>query len=107
MLAPLKHPASLFVAVANNPFTPGFGRSEFHRDQLRQFARSVAARPGHNLHITSRYFEEEDHHSAYHLAAYQGLQQLFRGYRLDLAPGLFRRQAVIAHYEALNRRLGS
>ena len=107
MLAPLKHPASPFVAVANNPFTPGFGRSEFHRDQLRQFARSVAARPGHNLHVTSRYFEEEDHHSVYHLAVYQVLQQLFRGYRRDLTPGLFRRQAVIAHYEALNRRLGS
>ncbi|MFM5586978.1 alpha/beta hydrolase [Aeromonas rivipollensis] len=107
LLGPLKHPASLFVAVANNPFTPGFGRSEFHRDQLRQFARSLVAHPGHNLHVTSRYFEEEDHHSVYHLAVYQGLQQLFRGYRLDLTPGLFSRQAVIARYEALNRRLGS
>ncbi|MNI50963.1 hypothetical protein D3C73_1056580 [compost metagenome] len=35
------------------------------------------------------------------------MQQLFRGYRLDLTPGLFSRQAVIARYQALNRRLGS
>ncbi|MGY3885099.1 alpha/beta hydrolase [Aeromonas aquatica] len=104
---PLKHASSLFIAVANNPYTPGFGRSEFHRDHLRQFARSVAAQPGQNLHVTSRYFEEEDHHSVYHLAVYQGLQWLFRGYRLDLTPGVFTRQAVIARYDALNRQLGS
>ncbi|MNF03443.1 hypothetical protein D3C80_2027630 [compost metagenome] len=35
------------------------------------------------------------------------MQQPFRGYRPDLTPGLFSRQAVITHYEALNRRLGS
>ena len=74
---------------------------------MRQFALSVGAHPGHNLHVTSRYLEEEDHHSVYHLAVYQGLQQLFRGYRQDLTPGLFSRQAVIARYQALNRRLGS
>lgn len=104
---PLKHASSLFIAVANNPFTPGFGRSEFHRDHLRQFARRVAAQPAENLNVTSRYYEEEDHHSVYHLAVYQGLQWLFRGYRLDLTPGAFSRQAVIARYEALNRQLGS
>ncbi len=104
---PLKHPASLFIAVANNPFTPGFGRSEFHRDHLQTFAQRVTAQSATNLHVTSRYFEEEDHHSVYHPALYQGLQWLFKGYRLDLAPGHFTRQAVIARYEALNRQLGS
>jgi len=107
LTGPLKHPASLFIAVANNPYTPGFGRSAFHRDHLRQFAQSVTARPGQNLHVTHRYYEEEDHHSVYHLAVYQGLQQPFLGYRLDLTPGVFNRQEVIARYHALNLRLGS
>lgn len=104
---PLKHPASLFIAVANNPYTPGFGRSEFHRDHLRQFSQDVTARPGQKLHVTSRYFEQEDHHSVYHLAVYQGLQWLFLGYRLDLTPGGFNRQSVIDRYDALNRQIGS
>ncbi|MGY6037967.1 alpha/beta hydrolase [Aeromonas sp. AE23HZ002T15] len=104
---PLKHAASLFIAVANNPYTPGFGRSEFHRDHLRQLAQGVTAKPGQHLHVTNRYFEEEDHHSVYHLAVYQGLQWLFQGYRLDLTPGVFNRQEVIGRYDALNHRLGS
>ncbi|MGY3943914.1 alpha/beta hydrolase [Aeromonas tecta] len=104
---PLKHASSLFIAVANNPYTPGFGRSEFHRDHLRQFAQSVTAGPGQNLHVTHRYYEEEDHHSVYHLAVYQGLQWLFQGYRLDLTPGVFNRQEVIGRYDTLNRQLGS
>ena len=107
LTGPLKHASSLFMAVANNPFTPGFGRSAFHRDRLQQFARQVVAAPGANLHVTSRYFEEEDHHSVYHPAVYQGLQWLFQGYRLDLAPGHFSRQGVIARFDALNRHLGS
>jgi hypothetical protein len=45
LTGPLKHASSLFMAVANNPFTPGFGRSAFHRDRLQQFARQVVGAP--------------------------------------------------------------
>lgn len=29
---------AIYLAIANNPYTPGFGLSTFHRDHLQQFA---------------------------------------------------------------------
>ncbi|EKO3538319.1 alpha/beta hydrolase [Vibrio fluvialis] len=107
LITPLKHRSSLYIAVANNPYTPGFGRSAFHRDHLKAFAESVNAHPAANLDVTFHYYENDDHHSVYHPAVYQGLQWLFRGYQLDLSPGKLNRDQVVANYQALNFRLGS
>lgn len=103
---PRQHPASLFIAIANNPYTPGFGYSTFHRDHLLQFAGNIASK-AHNIDMTKRYYADEDHHSVYHLAVYQGLQWLFRGYRIDLSPDTFSFNQVKARYQALNQRLNS
>lgn len=107
-------PSSLFIAIANNPYTPGFGRSEFHRDQLLKFADQILQaseqkqrQTAPERDITSRYYAEEDHHSVYHLAVYHGLQWLFRGYRLDLNPTTFSLERVSANYQSLNQRFGS
>lgn len=107
LITPLEHRASLYIAVANNPYTPGFGRSYVHRDHLNAFADNVSTHHAANLDITSRYYEHDDHHSVYHVAVYQGLQWLFRGYALDLAPGELKQAHVVANYQALNQRLSS
>lgn len=107
LTTPLKQRSSLYIAVANNPYTPGFGRSAFHRDHLLAFAENVTRQHGPNLDVTYRYFADDDHHSVYHMAVYQGLQWLFRGYLLDLTPGELDQQKVIAHFQALNHRLSS
>ncbi len=103
-----KTPVSLYLAMANNPFTPGIGRSNFHRDHLLNFAEKIAPETTEdNLHFKSHYFENEDHHSVYHLAVYNGLMWLFDGYDLDITPGAFSFERVRASYHELNSRLHS
>ncbi len=100
-------PTSLYLAIANNPFTPGFGRDTFHRDNLTSFAHHLTLKAQHNLRFNRQYFAAEDHHSVYHLAVYQGLKWLFDGYRLDTAPHELTLEHVAARYQRLNQRLDS
>ncbi len=105
---PFKTPVSLYLAMANNPFTPGIGRSNFHRDHLLNFAKKIAPDADEkNLYLNSHYFENENHHTVYHLAVYNGLSWLFDGYGLNTAPGAMTLEKVRDRYQSLNLRLHS
>ncbi|SJL82490.1 alpha/beta hydrolase [Vibrio palustris] len=104
---PFTAPAALYLAIANNPFTPSLGRDSSHRDRLLALKSLVEPKKGGDFLMHSEYFEQADHHSVYHLAVYQGLQWIFAGYSIPTDPQILQLKTVKARYQALNQRLGS
>lgn len=98
-------PTSLYLSIANNPYTPSLGRSYFHRDTLIEFAESINNKHAKPLYINSVYAEHEDHHSVYDNAAKEGLKWLFKGYALDFSENALNADEVIKNYQHLNARL--
>ncbi|MFB9136611.1 alpha/beta hydrolase [Vibrio olivae] len=104
---PFTTPAALYLAIANNPFTPGLGRDNFHRDNLKRFSQDVAPSANSQLQFKSEYYPQQDHHTVYHLAVYQGLKWLFDGYALDSAPEKLQLESIKENYQRLNQRFNS
>ena len=89
---PLKHASSLFMAVANNPFTRDSGARRFLRDRLQRLrggSGGTRRKPARHQPAASG---REDHHSVTATAVYQGLQWLFQGYQAGSGAGRFNRR---------------
>ncbi len=99
--------AALFIAAADNPFTPGLGFSTLHRDLIRELAETLEARSSPDLAVHGQFYPGSDHSSVVLPAIEDGLRWLFEGYRIILGPNAPDADAVIENYRRLNQRLGA
>ncbi len=99
--------AALFIAAADNPFTPGLGFSTLHRDLIRELAGDLEARPLPGLAVRGQFYPGSDHSSVVLPAIEDSLRWLFDGYRITLGPDAPDAETVIENYQRLNQRLGS
>ncbi|WP_157945989.1 alpha/beta hydrolase [Vibrio gangliei] len=98
---------AIYFAIANNPYTPGFGLSTFHRDHLQQFAQEFNQKTNESVSFQCQFYAEHDHHSVYHQAVYDGLVWLFEGYNLSGNLAEFSVEQILQQYVQLNKKLGS
>lgn len=100
-----KKPKALFLAIANTPYTPGFGRSSFHVDQLKKFANNIKSVNQNLFYLKSQWFKTHNHHSVYAPAVHDGLLWLFDGYQIKFSDLNFQSKEIIDSFSKLNSKL--
>lgn len=96
----------LFMAIANNPLSPGFGVSSYHRDLNLAFADKLTKSPPQGLSFAAKYYPDETHQSVSHIGLYDGIRHLFKDFAIDIYAETFSKQQVIDQYRLLSERFG-
>lgn len=96
----------LFMAIANNPLSPGFGVSSYHKDLNLAFADKLTKLAPKGLGFMAKYYPEETHQSVSHIGLYDGIRHLFKDFAIDIYSDTFSKQQVIDQYGVLSERFG-
>jgi predicted alpha/beta superfamily hydrolase len=105
----LKHPTSVFIAVANTPdssYTGGHAEKQLDENFIRTFAAKLNTKSSPLLRSELRSFADDDHLSLPVPGVYRGLLSAFDGY--DPAGGMFQigPDALRSHFAQISARLG-
>lgn len=98
---------ALFLAAADNPFTPGIGLSSMHRDLIRELGDQLEAGSSPEFTALTRFYPGSDHSSVVLPSIVDSLQWLFQGYRIPFGAEGLDAARVIENYDRLSTRLGS
>lgn len=97
---------ALFIAAADNPFTPGLGLSTLHRDLIRELGDTLASASAPGFIARAAFYPDTDHSSVVLPAMEDALRWLFDGYRIPFGQQSLDSQTVIKRYQRLSQRLG-
>jgi pimeloyl-ACP methyl ester carboxylesterase len=105
----LKHPTSVFIALANSPdswYGGDHAQKQLHENSIRNFAAKLSAKHLPLLRSELRSFEDDDHLSVPVPGLYRGLRYAFDGY--DPAEGMFQigAEALRSHFAKISARFG-
>jgi uncharacterized protein len=106
----LKHPTSVFIAVANSPdawYAGDRAQKQLSEGSIRDFAAKLSTKASPLLRSELRAFQDDDHLSVPVPGIYRGLLYAFDGY--EPAEGMFQigPEALRAHFAKLSAQLGA
>ena len=97
---------ALFIAAADNPFTPGLGLSTLHRDLIIALGERLQSGSAPGFIARAAFFPGTDHSSVVLPAIESSLRWLFDGYRIPYGQASLDSRQVIDNYTRLSQRLG-